>query len=137
MRDHACKPVGYMKLRTCTETVFDDLICLPINFMLNAVKIVTFIITMNNAELAIYNKYGYLNYSTRVLHQYNYYYVSVYLLFLTFVVVFFSIAVDVVWFISLTILVPPGNPTVSHQTDDNNNDIDKIVHKTTARNGSI
>ena len=69
MRDHACKPVGYMKLRTCTETVFDDLICL-INFMLNAVKFVTFIITTNNAELAIYNKYGYLNYSTRVLHQY-------------------------------------------------------------------
>ena len=52
--------------------------------------------------------------------------------FMISVVVLFSIAVDVIRFISLTILVSPGNPGVSHQTNDSNNDIDKIVHKTTA-----
>ena len=42
------------------------------------------------------------------------------------VLILFSIAVDVVRFISLTILIPPGHPSVSHQTNDSNNDIDKI-----------
>ena len=57
-------------------------------------------------------------------------------LVLTFIVVLLSITVNVVMFISLTILVPPSNPSVSHQTNESNQDIDKIVHKTTAGKGS-
>ena len=55
------------------------------------------------------------------------------------IVVLFSIAVDIVRFISLTIPVSPGNPrlSVSHQTNDCNNNIDKIVHKTTTGEGGI
>ena len=53
------------------------------------------------------------------------------------VIVLFSIAVNVVRFISLTILVPPSNPSVSHQTNECNQDINKIVDKTTAGEGSI
>ena len=39
--------------------------------------------------------------------------------------------------IPLMILVPPGNPSVSHQTNDSNNNIDKIVHKITAGKNKI
>ena len=48
------------------------------------------------------------------------------------VIVLFSIAVDVVRFISLTILVPPGYPGISHQSSESNEDVDKVVDKTTA-----
>ena len=44
--------------------------------------------------------------------------------------------VDVIGFISLTMLVPPGNTTVNKQTNDSNCDIDEIVDKTTAGGGS-
>ena len=44
-----------------------------------------------------------------------------------FVIVLFSIAVDVVRLISLTILVPPGNPSVSHQPSESNRNIDQTV----------
>ena len=53
------------------------------------------------------------------------------------VIILLSIAVDVVRFISLTILVPPGNTTVSKQTNENNKDIDEIVDKTTAGEGDF
>ena len=53
------------------------------------------------------------------------------------VIVLFSIAVNVVRFISLTILIPPRNTTVSKQTNESNQDIDKIVHKTTAGEGGL
>ena len=53
------------------------------------------------------------------------------------VIVLFSVAVDVVRLISLTILVPPGNPSVSHQPSERNKDIDQIVDKTSARERSL
>ena len=53
------------------------------------------------------------------------------------VIVLFSITVDVVRFISLTILVPPGNTNVSKQTNESNQYIDKIVDKTTAGEGDF
>ena len=53
------------------------------------------------------------------------------------VIVFLSITVDVVRFISLTILVPPGNTTISKQTNENNKDIDEVVDKTTAGEGDF
>ena len=55
----------------------------------------------------------------------------------TSVIILLSIAVDVVRFISLTILVPPGNTTESKQTNESNSDIDKIVDKTTAGEGGF
>ena len=64
------------------------------------------------------------------------YYVNMERLVLTFIIVLLSIAVNVVRFIFLTILVPPSNPSVSHQTNESNQDIDKIVHRTTAGEGS-
>ena len=51
---------------------------------------------------------------------------------LSSVIVLFSIAVNVVRLISLTILVPPGNPSVSHQPSESNKDVDQVVDKTTA-----
>ena len=52
---------------------------------------------------------------------------------LSSVIVLLSIAVNVVRLISLTILVPPGNPRVSHQSNESNKNIDEVVDKTTAR----
>ena len=57
--------------------------------------------------------------------------------FMISIVILFSITVDVVRFIFLTILVSPGNLGVSQQTNDSNNDIDKIVHKATAGEGGF
>ena len=47
------------------------------------------------------------------------------------VIVVFSIVVDIVRFISLTILVPPGNTSVSRQSTQSNNDVDEVVDKAT------
>ena len=63
--------------------------------------------------------------------------ISTFKFILISVIVLFSIAVYVVRFISLTILVPPSNPSVSHQTSESNQDIGKIVDKTTAGEGGV
>ena len=47
-------------------------------------------------------------------------------------IVLFSIAIDVVRFISLSILVLPSNTCVSHYPNKGYDGIDKIVDKTTA-----
>ena len=63
--------------------------------------------------------------------------ISVFKLVCTSVIVLLSIAIDVIRFISLTILVPPGNTNVSKQTNESNSNIDKVVDKTTAREGGL
>ena len=53
------------------------------------------------------------------------------------VAVVFSIEMDVVRFISLTILVPLGNTGVSHQSTESYKDIGKVINITTTGERSV
>ena len=51
---------------------------------------------------------------------------------LDFLVVFFSVSIDVIRFISLSILILPCNPYVSYHSKDCNNHVDKVIDETTS-----